>query len=212
MKAQRESIAFPRGLVHGTVALNFRKNPPSEFGVYADAFHEAGRTLVQKLAEANGYLDTDACPIIFLYRQALELYIKGTLVSGERLLALEGKALPIDKRLLGSHRLSPLVPGLVSVFRVAGWQWVTDVPHFRSASEFCRYLKALEAVDPLSFAFRYPTDKSGKANLAHHFSFSIVAFAEILDPVLEFLSGGLSGLEDLWQEAAEAAHERQRRT
>ena len=140
------------------VALNFRKNPPSEFGVYAASFHRAGRALVQQLAEANGYRDTDACPIIFLYRQALELYIKGTLVSGERLLMLKGEALPIDKRLLGKHCLSPLVPGMAAVCRAAGWQWATDVPNFKSESEFRCYLQALEAVDPLSFAFRYPSD------------------------------------------------------
>jgi hypothetical protein len=201
--------AFPEGPLHGSVVLNFLRNPPSEFGAYASAFHRAGCQLVKDLASAHGYRDTDACPIVFLYRQALELYVKGTIVSGERLLALAEQALPITSKLLREHRLSPLVPALDAVFQIANWSWPVDVPNFGSPSEFGRYLDALESVDPLSFAFRYPTNKAGEANLSHHFRFNVITFAETLDPILNLLNGGLTGLDELWQERAEAVYQQQ---
>jgi hypothetical protein len=186
------------------VALNFRQNPPSELGVYAHSFHRAGRILARSLARRAGYHDTDACPIVMAYRQALELYLKGLIASGRRLLEAEGGSLPIKEELLGQHRLSPLVPALQSVFKAAGWQWHTDVPNCRSAAEFRAYLRDLEAVDPLSFSFRYPTDKSGKSTLAHHFGFNVLSFAETLDPIFGLFDGAMTGLEDAWDTYCDA--------
>jgi len=207
MPRKASEIAYPSGPRHGSVVLNFRRNPASEYGAYAEAFHRAGCTLASRLARANGYRDTDACPIVYLYRQALELYIKGVIVSGRRLLDLAGRPLPIEERLLGEHRLSPLVPGVAAVFRVAGWRWRSDVQHFSSQPAFRSYLSSLESVDPLSFAFRYPVNKGGRANLQPHYHFNVLSFVETLTPILELLDGALSGLEELWQQRAEAAYE-----
>jgi hypothetical protein len=203
-------LAFPAGPAHGTVALNYRRSPASDFGAYAAAFQRAGYSLATQLASAHGYRDTDACPIVYLYRQALELYVKGVIVSGRRLLDLAGKPLPVTETQLNAHRLTPLVPGIAAVFRVAGWRWNAGESHFRSQAAFRSYLASLESVDPMSFSFRYPVDKRGGPSLTSHFRFNVLAFVEELTPVLSFLDGALTGLDELWQERAEAAYEAQR--
>jgi len=192
---KRASRGFPSGPLHGSVVLNFRRAPASDFGPYAGAFHRAGLTLLAKLRRSRGYRDTDACPIVVALRMSLELFMKGVIVSGERLLWLSGKSLPIDRDILKEHRLTPLVPALAAVFSEAGWEWSLDVRNFESPLSLTRYLTSLEAVDPLSFSFRYPTNKKGEGSLPHHFSFNVLAFADEIEPVLRILDGAITGLK-----------------
>jgi hypothetical protein len=200
-------LAFPSGTAQGTVVLNSRRNSAAELGPYAAAFHRAGLSLAQQLADAHGYRDTDAGPIVYLYRQALELYLKGVIASGRRLLYLADQPLPINPRALLDHRLTPLIPAITAVFSVAGWEWSSEVPPFASEGDLRSYLESLETIDPMSFSFRYPTDKQGKASLPHHFRFNVLEFVESITPLLELLDAALTGLDELFQERAAVAFE-----
>ena len=83
-------------------------NPASEFSVYALAFWRGGGLLAQSLASRQGYRDLDACPIVFLYRQALELYMKAIVRRGKSLLSIDGEKSTIPPRALAnSSTLNP---------------------------------------------------------------------------------------------------------
>lgn len=113
-------LFWPDRPKHGNVVLNFMGRPESEFNVYASAFWRAGRLLAKSLA-GGGYRDMDACPIVFLYRHALELYMKSIVRRGKSLLSITGEKLIIPPRALERHELSPLLEPLRRVFTHVGW-------------------------------------------------------------------------------------------
>lgn len=66
---------------------------------YARSYHRAGRAAFEAFRRTlqdeewpSNYTEMDAHPIVFLYRHALELYVKTVVVFGEPLLLWRGKS------------------------------------------------------------------------------------------------------------------------
>jgi hypothetical protein len=97
------------------------RRPAEEFGLYGEAFHRAAREMTRVLAENPAYDPLDACPIVFLYRHATELYLKGVLRAGESLICLEGGQPTLDASALKNHRLQPLLTPLRKLFEKMDW-------------------------------------------------------------------------------------------
>ena len=184
-------------------------SPKSEFGHYAGAFHDAGKLLVNQLAESKGYRDLQACPIVFLYRHALELYMKQIIITGNSLLRLSRKKPVLEVKDIGHDQLSKLVPVIKTIFDAVDWEWELDIEGISSEEEFQKFLEDFEKIDPNSISFRYPTSKNGKATLPKHFVFDVIDFSKKLDPILNLFDGATTGLEELWQAGAEATYEAQ---
>src|SRR4051812_30151389 len=66
--------------------LNWHNDAPGELRFYARSFHKAARTLIENWELDRGHApsDWDACPVVFLYRHALELYLKSVLLGAGR--------------------------------------------------------------------------------------------------------------------------------
>jgi len=189
------------------VVLNFRSQPESEFGFYANAFHEAAQTLANEFMGRPGYSDLEALPIVFLYRHALELYFKSVLLVGNQLLEMNGDEIPAAdiQAVLSSHRLTPLLPHFRKILKAAGfvWNWPDD-PHLKSFEDLRKVLREVEAVDADSFAFRYPITKKGAASVPHNFTFDLVEAVKILDRLVEMLDAAHTGLEATYEAACDA--------
>lgn len=195
-KVTRKGL-FKPAPCHGNVVLNFRRAPRAEFGPYGEAFWRSASDLAKKLASSKGYRDTDACPIVFLYRHAFELYMKAIVICGRKLVRLSGKDVNVDG--LNEHRLVSLVSAAKTIFEEMGWSWERD------ACQVDRVLQELDRVDPQSFTFRYPTNKKGAGLVPHHFGFNVLHFADQANGALRLLDGALTGLEEAWYSAAESA-------
>ena len=76
---------------HGNVVLNFMLFPKGELAAYGRSYHEAAQHLVKRMA-ASHYRDPDACPIVFLYRHAVELYLKSIIPLGKQSAEVEWQA------------------------------------------------------------------------------------------------------------------------
>lgn len=188
---------------HGNVVLNFTQFPKGEFAVYARAYHEAAQHLVSRLAARHGYRDVDACPIAFLYRHALELYLKSLIYWGNGLLRLKKKAAAIKQReLFQTHNLRKLVAGAKPIFRLAGSLGKWPDRELKSFKHFERLILELEKIDPGSYSFRYPIDRKGAASLPGHFCFNVGAFADKLDGLLKLLDGAASWAYEMFQAEA----------
>jgi hypothetical protein len=187
---------------HGNVDLMV----PSlaSFGRYAEAFRRGGRFLAARLAAAEGYSDLDACPIVFLYRHSLELYLKGIGLAGGRILHLRGIALPNSQKLLKTHRLSAITPFVQRIFSEIEWDWETDVEGLRTFQEFEALIGEIEKVDAESFAFRYPVSTRGESSLPRNFRFNVFEFSDKLEPLLDGLDGVNAGLAAMWDLETEA--------
>ena len=207
---RRKRLFIHDGNTDGSVVLNWAGNPEGEFKLFAEAFHSVGKEAVTALRQ-NPYFGIDgipiedfrAYPIVFLYRHALELYMKAVILIGAPMLTIR-KMTAIDRQaLLKDHDLDTLTKHLERVFEAYGWEWDLGAPDFKSLEDFRKAVSELNALDKGSNAFRYPTNTKGDASLPSNFRFNLFAFCEVLDSLLLALQGAAIGAS----EELEATHE-----
>jgi hypothetical protein len=103
--------AFRGRAFHGNVVLNFMRFPQGEFAAYGRSYHEAANRLVTSMGSGH-YRDPDACPIVFLYRHAVELYLKAIIHWGNMLLRINSRSIVAHKNIFQEHRLGVLLKRL----------------------------------------------------------------------------------------------------
>ena len=200
---------FSRERFHGNVVLNFMRFPKGELAAYARAYHEVAQHLVKRIASTH-YRDPDACPIVFLYRHAVELYLKAVILWGNSILQLNGKPIVVHKNIFAEHRLGVLLKSVEPILRFQGWLDNWGNPHFKNFQDAKKLIKELEEFDPRSYSFRYPVDTTGKnATLPHHFLFNVIAFGEKFDELVNVLGGMSMMVYEDFQSQAEALWELQ---
>jgi hypothetical protein len=178
---------------HGNVVFNFRGRAINDLSAFAAGYHEAGKTLVSKMESTAGYRDYEGYPILFLYRHALELYLKAIVYRGAQLLGLISDEKANTEKLLTSHKLTRLLPTIEAIFRAVEWEWDFELFGLRSFDDFADLIKEIEKIDPQSYCFRYPVNTAGEAALPQHFVVNVVTFGKKMDSVLELLSGAVTG-------------------
>lgn len=198
---------FQASSSYGNIVLNFQHASNDEFSLYARAFHQAGQVLAEKMFDKAGYNSLEACPIVFLYRHALELYLKAIALVGIKIMQLKDEeASPKSERLLKTHRLLPLLPLVRRTFDLVGWVWELEIHEVRTFEEVKRLLQEVETVDPGSFTFRYPVDPAGQPSVPHHFMLHVPAFCQRMESLLDALEAAMMGLEVTWDQMLEAAY------
>lgn len=192
MKRKRlfEDMGDPKRNVY----LNWHGTPEEEFTYFAEAFRKLAQETVAALRQNKSFgsipiEDFRAYPIVFLYRHALELYIKAVIIIGSPMLAI--KEMPVVNRqsLLKTHSLEKLSNELERVFDAYEWDWDLGTPNFQSLEDFRKIIRELHEVDEKSDAFRYPLDTKGCASLPFRFCFDLFGFCEILDSLFSVLEG-----------------------
>jgi hypothetical protein len=204
--SESKSSLFQAGHSYGNIVLNFQHAANREFGFYARAFHEAGQALFGRMFDGNGYNDLEGCPIIFLYRHALELYLKAIVLHGETILSINGEMLLANRGILQRHTLQPFFPLLKRTFDAVGWTWDLDIEGLRTFDEVEELLRDFDTVDVGSYTFRYPVDTRGNPSVPHHFMVHMPTFCKRMDTLLESLEAAVMGLEVTEREKLEAAY------
>jgi hypothetical protein len=199
----KRRLFVDKGRPHGTVVLNWHETPEEEFRYFAEAY----RLVAQEAAVAlrkNPHFGLDgfpvddfrAYPVVFLYRHALELYMKAVIFAGSPMLSIKGMG-EIDRdRILHIHYLDELSQNLERIFNAYGWKWDLGSPYFRSIDDFREIIDEFHAVDLLSDTFRYPVNTKGDPLLVSYFSFDLFEFCEILDCLLTALEGAAIGAHE----------------
>ncbi len=202
------------GSGHGRVIINYAGSPEGELTLVAEAFHQMAK---EALAghHANPHFGQDhfdylAYPIVFLYRHALELYMKAAVLEGASMLEIQGVT-PIRKdRLLKTHNLEVLRKDLERVFAAFGWDWDLGLPHMRKVEDFRALISEFDAADRGSYTFRYPMDTAGKRALKPVFRFNLFNFGELLDELFPVLEGAATNAYETLLEVSEERAEAQR--
>ena len=183
-----KTLFVDTGRNHGAVILNGLGTPGQEFGFYGEAFHAAGKALVQGLKNDPGFglygfpLNSfKAVPVVYLYRHAMELYLKSIILEGAGVLPLRGKA---RMELRTIHPLRDLTNDVAQIFEAFRWSWNFQLPHFRTLADFLSVVTELDSVGEI----RYPTRKDGGTVLQRNFRFNLFEFCELMDPVYEVLA------------------------
>jgi hypothetical protein len=192
---------------HGNVVLNFMRFPQGEFAAYGRSYHEAANHLVSSMDRGH-YRDPDACPIVFLYRHAVELYLKAIIHWGNMLLRINNRSIVAHKNIFQEHRLGVLLRSVKPIlkFRKQLDNWGDS--HFDCLRDVEKIIGELDQYDPRSYSFRYPVETTGrKATLPHRFGFNVVAFGEKLDHLLQVLGWMADMVYFDFQSQAEAINE-----
>jgi hypothetical protein len=209
---KKKRLFVDKGLPNSTVYLNWHDTPEKEFTFFAEAFYKVAQEVVAALRQNNLFgtipiEDFRAYPVVFLYRHALELYMKAVILVGAPMLAVK-EMTEIDRhRLLKTHNLELLREDLEQVFEAFEWDWNLGTSHFKSLDDFRKIIAELHAVDAGSYAFRYPLDTKGKASLPTRFSFDLFEFCEVLDSLFPVLEGAAIGAYEELQATYEAMAE-----
>jgi hypothetical protein len=126
---------------------------PDAWDAYATGYMCAGNILVGHIVDTHRDRDTLVFPIVFNYRQYIELRLKGIIRSGRRLLG-EQESFPRthDLRLLWS-----ICRALISEIEPNSSETEIEVVD-EAIAQFC-------LVDLNSDCFRYPVDRNGNRSL-----------------------------------------------
>ena len=197
---------FRHGSTYGNIVLNFQYAADGEFGFYASAFHEAGQALFERMFDKGGYNDLEGCPIIFLYRHSLELYLKAIVLHGDAIFKIQGNTLISNRTFLQKHSLLPFLPLVKQTFDSVGWTWDLDVEGLQTFDEVEAQLRDFESVDLGSYTFRYPVDTKGNPSVPHHFMVHMPTFCKRMDALLKALEAAVMGLEVTEDRMLEAAY------
>jgi len=168
----------------GNVVLNFMGAAKTEMALVAKEYFEAAKFLMSSKVFRN---DLAAYPIVFLYRHAVELYIKAILIEGNELSRVEGYSrFDAGDPFKHIHRLSPWLGHLDRVFDLVGYK--SDQAPGATRGKFH---KVVEEIDRHEETFRFTLTKKMSPTSKEHFVFSPAEVAKALNPILD-------GLDNAW--------------
>jgi len=174
----------------------------TEIYFYARSLQNAAHTLVGNLnVDQKARNDWDTCPVVLLYRQALEIHLK--MLVGEGSTFLPSPTDPIS--LSGTHSLRWLARIVGQVIRAVGWESDFICEGVSSLADFRALVTEVELFDPVSRAIRLSRIK-GPDSVSQYFrTFSVVQFAEKLDGLLNLLDVTADALAATWDERPKEA-------
>ena len=149
---------------------------PDDWELYVIGYKHAAEVLVAYIVEKHSEQDTLVFPIVFLYRQYLELRLKRLITDGSQLLDVEkdfpkthelGNLWGDCKKILS--KLEPKIPK-------------EDLEAVEDA------IKQFTNIDPSSETFRYPIHKDGRRLLPPEIKYiNLRNLAEVMDKIVHFL-------------------------
>lgn len=145
--------------------------------------------------ESGRHQDTLVFPICFLYRQYIELRLKEVIRSG-RLLLDEPEGFPQHHNLL---KLWSLALGVLKKV------FAEDLEPKEELALAAHVVEQFSSVDQGSFAFRYPTDKSGNNQLGGISHINLYRVAEYVNAFAEVMDAGSMGISVYLDQKSEMA-------
>jgi hypothetical protein len=128
----------------------------AEIHLYARSLQKAAKSLVEKLTpQQSPGTAWDVCPIIWLYRQALELHLKALVGEGSNF--LKSKTDPIS--LYRTHSLRWLTQIVCQVIKTVGWESDFACEGVSSLTEFSSLINEIESLDPVSCAVHFASGR-----------------------------------------------------
>ena len=142
---------------------------------YAEGYRKAADHLMRRLARDPMEIDYLIYPLMFLYRQHLELRFKELTRAGHRF-AKSGKDFTPH------HLLSELWRDARSALEA-----FVQPPSPEELDYIDEIVRDFVAVDKSSMAFRYSEDRKGEKSLNMLYHINIKRFSDAIDPALETL-------------------------
>ena len=172
--------------VHGNALLNWTGHAASDVVEYASSYRNAAHNLIA-FREKTEFVTIDhhACPIIFLFRHSIELYLKAIVYHLAKLSIDDTQLKIVLPKLWKEHSLVRLLemakPVTVAMRPILP-------PALRELDEdTLLFLVNLDGIDPGSYTFRYPVTSHGNSSLSSVLIVNIFVFADQADFALDEL-------------------------
>jgi hypothetical protein len=159
-----------------------------ETHLYTQGYKRAAELLVEHVLNGNADLDTLIYPILFLYRQCLELQLKSLINRGSSLL-------DSPRRAPTTHNLNMLWADCKEILQII----FDNDDDRRSIIEIGNIVLQLSEVDPNAQAFRYPKDTKGNESLLGIGHINFKAVSDTIGATIDLLDGAETGISEYLQ-------------
>ena len=177
-------MAFYNSLSDGNnFVISFTQNPQQDFGIFAKGYTRAASALAEQLLERPRFSDYDAYPVVFLYRQAFELYLKGLYFKASLIFFFKDSQ-RIDCQFIYKHRLQPLADTFQKICEAL---FQSDRTLLQLAQKVLVLAIEFEQIDKDSFGYRYPIDKKGNHSTRPHQVVNLFSLHTTMKELLEEL-------------------------
>jgi hypothetical protein len=166
--------------------LSRRNIPEQDLWLFARSSHAAAKNLAEAADLHSGpFTPLAACPVVFMYRHALELYLKAiVLAEGGNFLKTRPDRISIGK----THSVSWLAQFVCQIVTALGWQEEFKCQGIENLDDFKAIIESVNEVDPGQYVFRFPGEPEAQA------SFNVRKFARRMDALLELLDSTADAL------------------
>jgi len=170
-----------------------------EIGFYARSLHRAAQNLIANLdLQPNTNTAWDACPVILLYRQSVELHMKALVDEGS---FLKERTDPLS--LAKTHSLHWLAQIVCQIIRAVRWESEFKCEGVASLTDFSALVSELEALDPVAVAIQSSNRRPDGWVPQQLQPPNVVLFARKLDALLDLLDVTADALAATWDQKEE---------
>ncbi|HEY4759318.1 MAG TPA: hypothetical protein VIH42_01930 [Thermoguttaceae bacterium] len=173
-KREAPKLFGPREDWQHNACINYAQD---SWDLYAMGYKEAGNILVENIKVTQSHQDMLVYPIIYLYRQYLELRLK-IILRDSRILLDEN----VDIQM--THNLNDLWGDTRKLIRI-----IFKGDDITPLNVVGKIIIEFNSMDPESMAFRYPVDKNGENLLPDIKHINIVQFQERFSEVVDLMEG-----------------------
>jgi hypothetical protein len=162
-----------------------------EIGFYARSLHKAAKTLIATLdLEPNPKTAWDGCPILRLYKEAVELHLKALVDEGSNFLKERTDPLTLAK----THSLRWLAQIVCQIIKAVRWEHEFKCDGVSSLADFSALVSELETLEPVAVAM-FPGNRRPDGSVPNQLQPpKVVELAKKLDALLDLLDSTADGL------------------
>jgi hypothetical protein len=166
-----------------------------EIGFYARSLHQSAQKLIATLdPEPNPKTAWDACPVVLLYREAVELHLKALVDEGSNFLPSPTDPLSLAK----THSLRWLAQIVCQIIKAVKWESKFKCEGVSSLADFSALVNELEELDPVAVVVRPGNRRPDSWVPNQLLPPNVVQFAKKLDALLGLLAATADGLAAEW--------------
>ena len=166
-----------------------------EIGLYARSLHKAAKTLIAALdLTPNIKTAWDACPVVLMYRESVELRLKFLVAEGSNFLPSPTDPITLYK----THSLRWLAQIVCQIIKAVRWENEFRCEGIATLADFSAVVNELEALDPVSIAV-HSRSRVRDGSVPHQLQPpNVVRFAKRLDFLLTLLDVTADALAAEW--------------
>jgi len=181
--------------------LNQRNVHDQDLWLHARSFHTAAKKLAEALESDSGpFIEFAACPVVFMYRHALELHLKAIVLGeGGNFLVTKPDRLSIQK----THSVSWLAQFVVQIVTVLQWEKEFKCEGIENLDGFKAAVQEVNSVDPGSYSVHLPVTTEAQDSAQGQAKSTIRNFAHRMDALLELLNATADALAAEWDMRSE---------